>query len=171
MDLFEAIKERRSIRNYLKNDVPDDMVESLLEAATWAPSEGNVQSWRFYVVKNRDVKKKLARAALNQEFVAEAPLVIVVCVDLDVAASSYGQRGINLYCLQSSGAAIQNMLLAAYALGLSTCWVGAFREGEVCETLKLPKKIRPVAIIPVGYPTGKSKSWRENWRNLTKTVD
>lgn len=170
MDLFEAIKERRSIRNYLNNEVPDDMVEKLLEAATWAPSEGNLQSWRFYVVKHQDMKKKLARAALNQNFIAEAPLVIAVCVDLDVAAS-YGQRGINLYCLQSSGAAIQNLLLAAHALGLGTCWIGAFREGEVSEVLKLPKKIRPIAIIPVGFPTGKSRSWRENWRNLTKTLD
>ncbi|MEM2925600.1 MAG: nitroreductase family protein [Methanocellales archaeon] len=170
MDLFEAIKERRSIREFLKNEVPQDLIEKLLEAATWAPSEGNLQTWRFYVVRNKDLKRKLARAALNQEFIAEAPLAIVVCTDLDVAAS-YGQRGINLYCLQSTGAAIQNLLLAAHALGLGGCWVGAFREGEVSEALKLPKKIRPVAIIPIGYPAARAKSWREDWRNLTKFID
>lgn len=95
---------------------------------------------------------RIARAALNQSFIAEAPLTVVACVDHRVAYR-YGERGINLYCIQDVAASIQNMLLTAYEMGLGSCWVGAFREDEVKESLRLSGNLRAVAIIPIGYPS------------------
>jgi nitroreductase len=152
MDVFEAIKGRRSIRAYKAVDVPEETVEKLIDAARWAPSAGNLQPWEFIVVRNPETKRRLAEAALGQSFIEEAPVVIVVCADEERSASGYGVRGRTLYCIQDTAAAIQNIHLAAYALGLGTCWVGAFRENEAKKILDIPDGVRPVAIIPVGFP-------------------
>ncbi|MBS7615708.1 nitroreductase family protein [Candidatus Bathyarchaeota archaeon] len=151
MEVLEAIKGRRSIRAFKSLDVSQETVEKLIDAARWAPSAGNLQPWEFVIVRNPEIKRKLAEAALGQSFVEEAPVVIVVCADEERSAGGYGARGRTLYCIQDTAAAIQNIHLAAYALGLGTCWVGAFREDEAKEILKVPKGVRPVAIIPVGY--------------------
>ncbi|MCS7095946.1 MAG: nitroreductase family protein [Candidatus Bathyarchaeota archaeon] len=152
MDVFEAIKGRRSIRAYKDKDVPAEVVEKLIEAARWAPSAGNIQPWEFIVVRNPETRRRLAEAALGQYFIEEAPVVIVVCANEVRSAQGYGMRGKSLYCLQDTAAATQNLMLAAYAMGLGTCWVGAFREEEAKRVLKVPDGVRPVAIIPIGYP-------------------
>jgi len=152
MELSEAIKGRRSIRAFKKQDIPEKMVETLIEAARWAPSAGNIQPWEFVIVRKPAVKKKLAQAALNEAFVEEAPAVIVVCADEKRASMGYGIRGRTLYCIQDTAAATQNILLTAYSLGLGACWIGAFNEDEAKEALNAPEGVRPVAIIPVGYP-------------------
>jgi nitroreductase len=152
MDVFETIKGRRSIRAYRDIEVPQEIVEKLIEAARWAPSAGNIQPWEFIIVRNPETKRRLAEAALGQSFIEEAPVVIVVCADEERSARGYGTRGRTLYCIQDTAAAIQNIHLAAYALGLGTCWVGAFKEDEAREILNIPGGVRPVAIIPVGYP-------------------
>ncbi|MEM2386238.1 MAG: nitroreductase family protein [Candidatus Bathyarchaeia archaeon] len=152
MDVFEAIKGRRSIRAFLETDVPYEMVEKLIEAARWAPSAGNIQPWEFIIVRNPETKRRLVEAALGQSFIEEAPVVIVVCADEERSARGYGIRGRTLYCIQDTAAAIQNIHLAAHALGLGTCWVGAFREEDARKILEIPEGVRPVAIIPVGYP-------------------
>jgi len=152
MDVLEAIKGRRSIRAFKSQDVPAEIVEKLIEAARWAPSAGNIQPWEFIIVRKPEIKRKLAEAALNQTFIEEAPVVIVVCANENRSSQGYGMRGKTLYCLQDTAAAIQNIHLAAYSLGLGTCWVGAFKEEEARQVLKIPQGIRPVAIIPLGYP-------------------
>jgi len=152
MDVFEAIKGRRSVRAYTDEDVPEEAVEKILDAARWAPSAGNLQSWEFVVVRDPEAKRRLAEAAWGQRFVARAPVVIVVCANQKRSARGYGERGASLYCIQDSAAATQNMLLAAYALGLGACWVGAFDERRVAEVINAPSGVRPVAIIPVGRP-------------------
>ncbi|NIP67456.1 nitroreductase family protein, partial [Candidatus Bathyarchaeota archaeon] len=103
-------------------------------------------------------KRSLSQAALNQTFIEEAPVVIVVCVDKDRSGWRYGRRGTDLYCLQDTAAATQNLLLAAHALGFGACWVGAFREEKVKEILKTPDRVRPVAIVPVGHPAEKPRT-------------
>jgi len=123
----------------------------MLYSATHAPSAGNTQEWQFIVVKDEDVKKKLAEAALRQRFIAEAPVVIVVCIDKEKISLRYGKRGEALYAFQDTAAAVMNMILAAEALGLSTCWIGAFDEDKAGHVLELPNQVRPVAIVPVGY--------------------
>ena len=156
MDVFEAIKNRRSVRTFTPEPVSDGEVEKLIDAATWAPSAGNIQPWEFVVVRDPELKRGLCEAAGNQNFVEEAPVVIVVCANTLRSERGYGSRGVNLYCLQDTAAATQNMLLAAHALGLATCWVGAFQEEEARKALNVPTGVRPVAIIPVGHPARKS---------------
>ena len=151
MELSETIKGRRSVRHFQLKDVPGELVEKLVEAATCAPSAGNLQPWIFVIVKNPDVKKRLAEAAWNQRHVEEASVVIVVCADEGRSSSRYGERGRELYCLQDTAAAIQNLLLTAHSLGLGACWTGAFDEKKARKALNAPAGVRPVAMIPVGY--------------------
>jgi len=152
MDVLEAIKGRRSIRAFKSQNVPPEIVEKLIDAARWAPSAGNIQPWEFIIVRKPEIKRRLVEAALGQTFIEEAPVVIVVCANETRSSQGYGVRGKTLYCIQDTAAAIQNIHLTAYSLGLGTCWIGAFREEKARETLKIPHGIRPVAIIPVGYP-------------------
>jgi len=150
--VFEAIKERRSIRSFKEQDVKEEDIEMLIEAARWAPSAGNIQPWEFIIVRKHELKKELAEAAFGQAFVEEAPIVIVVCADENRSFQGYSVRGKTLYCIQDTAAAIQNIHLTAHSLGLGTCWIGAFSEGETAKILKVPNGVRPVAIVPIGYP-------------------
>ena len=150
LDVFEAIEKRRSIRVYMSEEVSEKDVERLIEAARWAPSAGNIQPWEFVIVTNQETKRRLSAAALHQTFIEEAPVVIVVCADEARSSEGFGSRGARLYCLQDTAAATENMLLAAQALGLATCWVGAFHEDEVANVINAPRNVRPVAIVPVG---------------------
>jgi nitroreductase len=152
LDVFEAIKKRRSIRAFEKDVVSPECVERLVDAARWAPSAGNIQPWEFVVVRKQETKRRLVEASGGQSFVEEAPVVIVVCADENRSFQGYGARGKALYCIQDTAAAIQNINLAAYCQGLGTCWVGAFDEEEARGILKIPEGIRPVAIVPIGYP-------------------
>ena len=152
LDVFEAIKKRRSVRAYADEKVSEECIERLIDAAMWAPSAGNIQPWEFVVVKDVETKRKLSDAALNQTFIEKAPVVIVVCADLTRSSRGYGSRGEHLYSLQDTAAATENILLAAQELGLATCWVGSFREKEVAKAVKAPRNLRPVAVVPVGHP-------------------
>lgn len=160
MELFEAIKKRRSIRAFGKGDVSEEAVAKLVEYASYAPSAGNIQPWEFIVVRNLDLKRRLVVAASNQNFVEQAAVVIVVCADQNRSARRYGPRGSELYCLQDTAAAIQNLVLAAHAFKLGTCWVGAFREDQVREALNIPSSVRPIALIPIGPPAETPKARR-----------
>lgn len=152
MDVIEAIQKRRSIRQYLDKSVPEETLKTILECARVAPSGGNRQPWTFVVVKTKEVKDLLMAAAGNQPALGQAPVVIVVCADPEVAGARYEDRGRSLYCLQDTAAAIENMMLAAVSFGLGTCWVGAFKETEARNALNLPANLRPIAMFPLGYP-------------------
>jgi len=153
VDFWQAMEARQSVRVFdRQRDVPPDAVTRLLHAATRAPSAGNCQPWHFFVVRDQETKKTLARAALNQWFLSDAPVVIVVCADPERSARRYGDRGRYLYSLQDTAAATENLLLAAVASGLGACWVGAFDEDAAAEALDLSSHLRPVAIVPIGYP-------------------
>ena len=151
MSILEAIMQRRSIRDFTDQDIPQEAIDMLVEAIRWAPSAGNLQSRKFYFVFDRDIRKKLMGAALNQKFIAQAPLVVVACLDRHIAVR-YGDRGVNLYSIQDVSASVMNLMLMAHELRLGTCWVGAFNEFDVVEILDLPDNLRPVALVPVGYP-------------------
>ncbi len=155
MDVFEGIKNRRSTRAFTKKPVSEQQVTKLIDAARWAPSAGNIQPWKFVVVRDAETKRRLAKAALDTSFIEEAAVVIVVCTEQMRSARRYGSRGAKLYCLQDAAAATQNMLLAAHALGLGACWIGAFQEEEVRKVLNVPNGVRPVAIVPVGHSAEK----------------
>jgi len=157
VDLWQALEARHSVRGFDQGlDVSPETVTKLLQAAVRAPSAGNCQPWHFYVVRDRSIKQALAQAALSQWFLSEAPVVIVVCADPERSARRYGDRGRHLYCLQDTAAATQNLLLAAVASGLGACWVGAFDEQATSRALQLPGRLRPLAIVPLGYPAERS---------------
>jgi nitroreductase len=152
MDIWQVFKKRHSVRNFdSKKDVSNDLIEKIIGAAKTAPSAGGLYPTDFIIVRDQKTKEQIAKAALRQDFVAQAPVVIVVVSDVEKTASYYGERGRNLYVIQDAAAATENLILAATALGLGTCWVGAFDEEEVRKILKLKRDFRPLAIIPVGY--------------------
>ena len=153
---LEAIFTRVSIRRFKPDPIPDDVIKLILEAGNSAPSAGNLQARDFIVVKDENTKLKLAKSALKQMFIAEAPVVIVVCANYPRSMRVYGERG-KLYAEQDATASIENILLAVHMLGLGAVWVGAFDEVEVMEILNIPDYARPMAIIPIGYPAEKPK--------------
>jgi len=152
MDVISAIKARRSVKAFKPDKVPIKTIYRLIDAARWAPSAGNLQSWEFILVEDSTAKKQLAAAALSQDFISDAPYVIVACADTERSAVKYGARGKYFYSIVDTSAAIENLLLAATDIGLGTCWVGSFNNNIVRDVLGLPEGIAPVAIIPIGYP-------------------
>lgn len=153
MDIFEAIEGRRSVRQFRPGrDITDEELERILRSAIMAPSSGNSQCWKFVVIRDGALKERIATEAGHQNFIAQAPIAIVVCADLARADEKYGTRGRDTYSLQDTAAAIQNMLLTVWAMGLGACWIGAFDEEKAAEILDLPQGLRPVAIVPVGDP-------------------
>ncbi len=171
MDVWQAIERRSSIREYdVDRDVTEGDLVRILEAAIRAPSAGNLQPWRFFVVRDRQIKLALARAAADQEFVAQAPVAVVVCAEPQRSARRYGTRGSDFYCLLDCAAATENLLLAATGLGLGACWVGAFSESGVRSALMLPSTLRPVAIVPIGWPRAEPEE-RTSRRSLDRVVE
>jgi nitroreductase len=157
VDFWQVIEARHSVRAFDPDaEVSPEIVKQLLEAATRSPSAGNRQPWHFYVVRDAVVRQGLASAAYGQDFVAEAPVVIVVCAVPEQSATRYGARGRELYCLQDTAVAAEHILLAAVELGLGGCWVGAFDERQAAHLLNLPTRHRPVALLPLGKPAGTS---------------
>lgn len=152
MEFFEAVKGRRSIRKFKEETLDDELIEKIVEAGIWAPSAGDLQSWDAVIIKDHQMKVQVAVAAYVQEFIAKAPVVIVMCANIASAGARYGERGRELYCVQDAACAAQNMMLSAYAMGLGAAWVGAFKEEDISDLLNLPEHLRPVALIPIGYP-------------------
>jgi nitroreductase len=152
MDFFDVVANRRSIRAFKNQSLPPDALERILNAAISAPSAGNAQPWQFVVVEKSESRLALSQAAYGQKSLQQAAAVIVVCADEKAAEDAYGPRGKILYCYQDTAAAVENILLSACALGLGTCWVGAFREEEVRKVISCPEHVRPVAMVPVGVP-------------------
>ncbi len=148
MDVFAAIKQRRSVRAYKPAQVEKEKLKKVLEAARLSPSASNRQDWKFIVVREKETKKKLARAAFGQSFIGEAPVVIVACGTEPKAIMACGQPTSTV----DVSIACAFMILEAYEQGLGTCWIGAFKEDEVKKILKIPEPVRVVAVIPLGYP-------------------
>jgi nitroreductase len=170
IDFWQVLEDRYSVRSFdPTEDVSPEVVERLLQAAIRAPSAGNRQPWHFYVVRDPGVQQGLAAAAYGQDFVAQAPVVIVVCANPEQSAERYRQRGHELYCLQDTAAAAEHILLAAVASGLGGCWVGAFDERRAARVLELPHQHRPIAILPIGKPADEP-GMRSSRRSLQATV-
>lgn len=145
------LKKRRMVRSFGDKRVEDAQIMKLLRNAHRAPSAGFLQQQEFIVVKDMAVKAKLAEAAVGQDFIAQAPVVIVVCANTDRVAKRYGDRGVNFYSIIDGAFASMLTLLTVVNEGLAACFVGAFEDDKVGKILKLPKHVRPIGIIPVGY--------------------
>jgi len=163
MDVFKAIKTRQSVRSYKVTPVPEEKLKKILEAARLAPSAHNEQEWKFIVVKDTRKRQQLAEAALKQEHIAEAPVVIVaVATDPEHILSS----GVPAYALDLA-IAVEHMALQAVEEGLGTCWIGAFNQEKVKEVLSIPKQCKVVVLMSFGFPADKP---REKVRKNLKEI-
>ncbi|MEM3730378.1 MAG: nitroreductase family protein [Candidatus Bathyarchaeia archaeon] len=143
MDVFEAVRRKRSIRAYAAEPVPKEKLMRVLEAARLAPSASNIQPWHFIVVTDYEKRKRLASGGMFARFVAQSPVVIVGCGDPHASPKWF---------MVDVAIAMENMVLTATGEGLGTCWVGSFDENLVKESLKIPERLRVVALLTVGYP-------------------
>ena len=160
MDVLEAIRNRRSIRSYLDKEVEEEKVDIILEAGRWAPSASNKQAWQFIVVRDLEIRKKLAKAHPFGRWMDQSPVVIVVLGDPEIHPK---------YHLCDPHNAVQNMLLAAFSLGLGTCWMGV-RDGavepEFRKILNIPENLRVVCAVSVGYSDVDRNSSRQPIENI-----
>lgn len=151
MDFFQMIEERHSTRKYAETAVEEEKLRRILEAANHAPSAGNLQAYEIYIVRKLDQRRELVKAAFDQEFLIESPVVLVFCANPARSVVWYKERGENLYSIQDTTIACTYAFLAAAALGLSTVWVGAFDESLVRASVGIPLEIRPIVLLPIGY--------------------
>jgi nitroreductase len=152
MEFFEVVRARHSIRAFEPREIEQEKLDKILETANRAPSAGDLQAYEIYLVRDPEKKAGLVRAAWGQSFIAEAPVVLVFCANPARSGVKYGERGRTLYALQDATIAAAHVQLAVTALGLGSVWVGAFSEPTASEVLGLPAGLRPIAIMPIGYP-------------------
>lgn len=152
MNLFEAIHARQSVRAYQDKAITPEQLNAILSAANQSPSAGNVQAYEIVLLRDRGPICALAGHTFNQAFIAQAPVVLVFCADPVRSGAKYGAAGEQLFCVQDATIATAYAQLAATALGLATCWIGAFEEQRVASFLGLRAGLRPVAILPIGWP-------------------
>ena len=150
MTVLDAIRSRRSVRSYDSRPIPAEVLERLKESLRLAPSACNYQPWRFVLVTEPEMKQKLALAAMNQQFIAEAPLIVVGCGIPQHAYKNMGGYGNSVDV--DLAIALDHLTLAAVEEGLGTCWIGAFQKAEVKRLLDIPNDAKVVAMTPVGFP-------------------
>ena len=150
MDVMEAIRTRRSVREYLGEPIPDDVMDRMREALRWAPSACNFQPWRFVLVRDATRRRAVAAACREQMWMAAAPVIVVAC---GLPAKAYKKMGGQGNSVEIDLAiALDHLTLAAAAEGLGTCWIGAFAEEDVKKLLDVPEDVKVVALTPLSYP-------------------
>lgn len=153
MDFKDVINTRRSVRSYSRKEIPEFTLQTILDAARVAPSANNRQPWRYIVVRNAETIHRIAELSANQMFIAEAPVVIVLCGRKYV--NPYSWFGEWMYLLEAA-ISMDHLVLAARNEGLGTCWVGAFDKLGIEELLNIPSSFPPIMITPLGYPRDES---------------
>ena len=153
MELNEAIKQRRSVRDYKDQPIPQDKLEKVLEAARLAPAGGNRQAWKFVIVRDSKRRQELASAA-GQNFIAKAPVIIAAVATMPNLVM---MCGVPEYAVDLA-IAVDHMTLTAVDQGLGTCWIGAFSQDKARDILKIPAKYQIVALLPLGFPTQQGTS-------------
>ncbi|RLE47688.1 nitroreductase family protein [Candidatus Woesearchaeota archaeon] len=154
MDVFDIIYNRRSVRKF--KDIPVEMekIGKILDAGRLAPSAGNLQDWKFILVKKPETIEAVAKSCLEQFWIDSAPVLIVVCTDPSRTIEHYGNRG-EFYSYHNGAAAVMSMIFAASAQGLATCWVGAFEDAMIKRILNIPDNVIVHAVLPIGYAAEK----------------
>lgn len=152
MDLFTALETRRSIRRYTEDPVPEEKIIKILNAARIAPSWSNLQCWKFIVIRDAGTREKLSSTLPETnpavKAMARAPVAIVMCGDPKASGRIDGKE----YYLLDGGIAMQQLVLAAHAEGLGTCWVALFDEEKARQILNVPDTHKIVAMTPLGFP-------------------
>jgi nitroreductase len=148
MDIMEAIRTRKSVREFLDKPVAEEILDRVMEAARLAPSARNGQEWRFIAVRDRAMRERIAVEAARQPFIGQAAILLACCAETDERMMSCGQLAYPI----DVAIAMDHLSLAAVAEGLGTCWIGAFDERKVKEALGIPSAVRVVQLMPLGYP-------------------
>ena len=148
MDVYEAIRTRKSVRSFLDRPVDDALLERLFSAVRLAPSARNVQEWRFVAIRDPALRQRLARDAAQQPFIGTAPVLLACCAETDGRIMRCGQAAYPI----DVAIAMDHLTLAAAAEGLGTCWIGSFDETLVMELLHIPRTVRVVQLMPLGWP-------------------
>ena len=155
--VMENILNRKSVRNYTKEEVKKEQLEMLVRAGMAAPSARNSQPWLFFVIDDRTILDNLAKQLPNAKMLLSAKAAIVVCGNLQKALEGDGRE----FWVQDCRAATQNILLAAESMGLGAVWTGAYPRKETVNIIKvelgLPEHIVPLNVIPIGWQTGEEK--------------
>ncbi len=154
MNVYEAIRTRRSVRRYSPQPIPEGTLPRLRDALRLAPSACNLQPWRFIFVTDQKLRAELGQAAHQQTFIAQAPLIVVACGFPDRAYKGMGGHGNSVDV--DVAIALDHLTLAAVAEGLGTCWIGAFDERAVKRLLGIPQEAKVVAMTPLGFPESSS---------------
>uniref|UniRef100_A0A7C6A8J2 Nitroreductase n=1 Tax=candidate division WOR-3 bacterium TaxID=2052148 RepID=A0A7C6A8J2_UNCW3 len=150
MEFYDVIQKRKSVRAYKQDPIPDQVLNRILEAVRNAPSAKNLQPWKFIIVKDPQTIEELVPACNNQQFIAQAP--IVICA-VGLESEAWGRMGGYWRSLEVDVAiAFEHLVLAAANEGLGTCWIGAYKEAEVKKVLKIPDGVKVIALTPLGYP-------------------
>jgi nitroreductase len=152
MEFLEIIEKRKSIRKFSDKPVEKEKLDQLLSIINKAPSAGNMQSFKIFVLTNKEIKKKLWEFKPNQTFLMESTFILVFCQDKEQNRERFGERGQNFYSVLDAAIACTFAHLATFELGLGSVWVGAFEENIVKKSLTLPEHLSPIALLPVGYP-------------------
>ena len=147
MKVFEAVNKRRDVRSFVDKPIAEEALLKVLEAARLAPSAMNRQEWRFIIVKDVEVRKKLAKATIGQDFIEVAPVIIVACGIDDRRLMPNGIP----YLPMDVAIALDHITLVAVEVGLGTCWIGQFNEDEVKKILGIPIGVRVIQLMPIGY--------------------
>jgi nitroreductase len=167
---MNIVRRRRHIHHFDSEPISDETVRTLLEAARWAPSAGNLQPWEIIIINSKEDRDRLVGALRKKEYMRSAPVILIFCADLNRSSERYGERGTSLYVIQDTTAAIQNVLLTATALGFGSGWVGDFDEEAIAGLFKLPADVRPMALIMIGksneHPTPPSRREIEDFTHV-----
>jgi nitroreductase len=152
MEFDEVVRRRKMIREYLSDkQIPDQIITKLINNAHRAPSAGHTQVQEFIIIKDSITKKKLREAAMNQEYVQKAAVLIVVCSNISRSVKRYGKRGREFYSIIDGAFASMLILLTAVNEGIGAGFVGAFEDDKVSRILGLPGYVKPIGIITLGY--------------------
>jgi nitroreductase len=152
MEFEDVVRKRKMIRKYLSNKIPDRIISKLIKNASRAPSAGHTQVQEFIIIRDPIIKKKLRLASVNQKFIEDAPLLIVVCSNTSRSVGRYGQRGRDFYSIIDGAFASMLILLTAVNERIGAGFVGAFEDDKIARILELPEYVKPVGIIALGYP-------------------
>jgi nitroreductase len=144
LDVFEAVRTRRSIRKYADKPVEKEKLMKVVQAARLSPSACNNQPWRFIVVSDEKVRNKFF-SAYKRDWFAKAPVIIAAC---SIPSEAWSRSDNEEFWKVDTAIAMQSLVLVAHDLGLGTCWIGAFNEAKVKEVLDIPDHVRVVAMTP-----------------------
>lgn len=154
MEFKKVLYSRRSTRSFTDRKVTREEALQLLDAAIHAPNACNMQSWHFFAVTDEATKKRLAENGCFAPWAASAPLLFIVCTDGEKIIERFGDKARDLFIIQDTSAAIQNILLTATDMGLGGCWMGSFNEQKLRDMLNIDPKYKVVAVVPIGEPDG-----------------